>query len=319
MILASKDFHNDVMASVVLLAYNHEKFIEECLNSIVSQRTTFAYEIILGEDCSSDGTKKICLAYQLKYPDKIKLILHETNQGLIGNYKSVLQLCRGKYIAVCACDDYWCDENKLQKHIDYMEKHSNVVVTYHDVKTIDEDGTILSEGFLTHDCKKDYTAEELIRCVWIIPLSMCFRNKVINELISSINNNVFLEDVFTISIFGNYGSGAFIESKAAYRFSTNSVWSMQRDCKKKLMQSGTYAELSKYYKKKGNESLFIHFISMFRSGLADSLNLTFNKAELKLFITLLWRYKRYLPIKDFLYYHKFFLTKYPLTLFLNKT
>jgi glycosyltransferase involved in cell wall biosynthesis len=310
MIVASKDFHKDVLVSVVMLAFNHEKYIHQSINSIICQQTNFQFEIIIGEDCSSDRTKEICLEFQRKYPEKIKLILHETNQGLIGNYKAVLNESRGKYIAVCACDDYWTDENKLQKHFDYLEKNSDVVVTYHDVQTIDEDGNLLQNKFLTEEYKRNFTADELMHCVWIIPLSMCFRSIVVKELVTSINNKVFLEDVFTISIFGNYGSGGLIDSSAAYRFSLNSIWSMQRDSKKKLMQTATYGELFKYYKEKKKDNLHHHFLTLFRSGMADSLHFELNQKEVKLFITLLWRYSKYLTLKDFLYYNKYILTKY---------
>lgn len=305
MIGGSKELHSEVLVSVIMLAYNHEKYIQKSIESIISQNTTFNYEIIIGEDCSSDKTREICIQYQSKHPEKIKLILHESNQGLIGNYKNLLNECRGKYIAVCACDDYWTDNQKLQKHVDFMEQNEDTVVTYHDVKTIDEDGDLLSDQFLTKEYKRNFSSQELNYGVWIIPLSMCFRKIVVKELLNALNDKVFLEDVFTISILGNYGNGVLIDSSAAYRFSRNSIWSMQRDSKKKLLQTGTYGELFQYYNLIKNDKLSIHFLSLFKSGLADSINFELNSQEVKLFTKIVWRYSKHLKFKDFLYYNKF--------------
>jgi hypothetical protein len=81
------------------------------------------------------------------------------------------------------------------------------------------------------------------------------------------------------------------------------------------MQTATYGELFKYYKEKKKDKLYNHFLTLFRSGMADSLHFEFNQKEVKLFITLLWRYSKYLTFKDFLYYNKHILTKYSYGMF----
>ena len=113
------------LVSVVVLTYNQEQLIKQCLDTILSQKSSFEFELIIGEDCGNDGTRAICIDYQKKYPATIKLLLQDTNQGLIKNFVDLMRLCRGKYIAHCAGDDYWCDDLKLQKQVDFLENNKD--------------------------------------------------------------------------------------------------------------------------------------------------------------------------------------------------
>lgn len=124
MILQSPKLIQSPLVSVVVITYNQEHYIRQCIDSILAQKTDFEYEIIIGEDCGTDFTRDICIEYQNKYPEKIKLLLQEMNQGLIKNYRDVLNLCRGKYIAQCAGDDYWCESKKLQLQYNCLETKS---------------------------------------------------------------------------------------------------------------------------------------------------------------------------------------------------
>ena len=112
-----------VTASVAVITYNQEAYLVETLDSILAQECTFDFEIVIGEDCSTDGTRQICRDYQQKYPQVIRLLLQDKNQGLVENYYQTFGLCRGDYIAQCAGDDYWCDRQKLQKQVDFLEQN----------------------------------------------------------------------------------------------------------------------------------------------------------------------------------------------------
>ncbi len=119
--------------SVFMITYNHEKYISEAIEGILMQRTNFDYDIVIGEDCSTDNTRNIILDYQKKYPGKFKLLLHDTNIGANANQKAVLNNCSGKYIAFCEGDDYWTDPLKLQKQIDLMESYPSHNLSFHPV------------------------------------------------------------------------------------------------------------------------------------------------------------------------------------------
>ncbi len=133
--------------SVRVSTYMHSKYIKECLDGILMQKTSFAFEILIGEDQSSDGTREICIEYAKKYPNQIRLILHkrENNIHINGRPTAKFQgiytsyLCRGKYYAVVEGDDYWTDPKKLQKQVMYLENHPDCSFTCHDVEIVYED------------------------------------------------------------------------------------------------------------------------------------------------------------------------------------
>ena len=115
----------DVMVTVIITAYNHEKYIEQAIQGILDQKTEYEYELVIHDDASTDGTQDIIRAYEKRYPDKVKSIIEKENlfsQGKLGAvfYDSRLA---GKYLAICDGDDYWTCDTKLQKQISYLEQH----------------------------------------------------------------------------------------------------------------------------------------------------------------------------------------------------
>ncbi|MBN2785663.1 MAG: glycosyltransferase [Pontiellaceae bacterium] len=132
--------------SVNLITYNHAPYIRECLDSLLAQETTFAYEICVGEDESTDGTRDICREYVNRYPGRIRLELRSqkspgreayASQGVY-NYIETTRMCRGKYVALCDGDDIWSDPLKLQKQYDVMEKDPSVALVYSDYDQLDQ-------------------------------------------------------------------------------------------------------------------------------------------------------------------------------------
>ena len=127
----------DPVVSVGIHTYQHVEYIRECLDGILMQETDFPFEILLGEDASTDGTREICIEYADKHPDKIRLFLHsrENNIHLNGapsgrfNFMYNLLTAKGKYIAICEGDDYWTDPLKLQKQVDFLEANTEYVLT----------------------------------------------------------------------------------------------------------------------------------------------------------------------------------------------
>lgn len=133
------DMVEEIMVSVYCLAYNHEKYIKDCLEGFVKQKTNFKYEVIVHDDASTDNTANIIKEYADKYPDIIKPILQKENQYSQGIYiidKFIEPILKGKYVAICEGDDYWCDMHKLQKQIDILENHPEYVACVHQTKAV---------------------------------------------------------------------------------------------------------------------------------------------------------------------------------------
>lgn len=131
---------NDILVSICCITYNHEDYIEKAIEGFLMQRTNFAFEILIHDDASTDGTADIIRKYQRKYPDVIKPILQKENQyskGVRINITYNHPRAKGKYIALCEGDDYWCSPIKLQKQVDFMEKHTDCTLCFHAAMVID--------------------------------------------------------------------------------------------------------------------------------------------------------------------------------------
>lgn len=119
------------VVSVSMITYNHEPYIREAIEGVMMQKADFEFELVIGEDCSTDKTREICFEYQKKYPDKIRVLWWHKNSYQFphpagGNSHRNLAHCRGEFIALCEGDDYWIDPLKLQKQVDVMRKYPNV-------------------------------------------------------------------------------------------------------------------------------------------------------------------------------------------------
>lgn len=140
------------LVSICSITYNHAPFIRQCLDGFLMQQCNFPIEIIINDDCSTDGTTEIIREYAEKYPDTIFPIFHEENQYSKGEncifQKFVFPKARGKYIALCEGDDYWTAPLKLQKQVDFLESHPDYSMCCHRAKILYEDG--LSGGHNTY-------------------------------------------------------------------------------------------------------------------------------------------------------------------------
>ena len=140
----NNDLKTKPLVSVVVPTYQHAAIIGECLDSILLQETTFPFEILVGEDESSDGTREICQRYAEAHPDRIRLFLGRRADvvHILGkptgrrNLLTLLEAARGRYIAMCEGDDYWTDPLKLQKQVDFLEAHPEYSCCFHNVQLL---------------------------------------------------------------------------------------------------------------------------------------------------------------------------------------
>ena len=123
--------------SVCVITYNHEKYIRQCLQSIVDQETNFSFEVIVGEDCSTDGTRGIVQEFSEKYPDVMKPIYHENNIGGTNNLLTVYGAAIGNYIAHMDGDDYMLP-GKLQLQVNELDKNQDCTMCVHEMKRFDQ-------------------------------------------------------------------------------------------------------------------------------------------------------------------------------------
>ena len=169
--------------SVCITAFNIEQYIEKALDSVLSQKTDFDYEIVIGEDKSTDTTLSILKSYQNRYPDKIRVIENELNRGFMTNYISTIMACKGEYVAMLDGDDYWIDENKLQKQVLFMDSNLNYSLCWHDAAII-PDGPGKNWSYAERFSGRNYDQ--------LIDMDMVIRWKVLGATSSMFfRNNLF--------------------------------------------------------------------------------------------------------------------------------
>lgn len=118
--------------SICTLTYNHEEFIAQAIESVLMQQTDHVYELVIGEDASTDETRSICQKYYEEYPDRIRLLLHDSNVGMMMNFMQVLAACDGDFIAILEGDDYWLTADKLQNQVEFLLRHTEYVACFTD-------------------------------------------------------------------------------------------------------------------------------------------------------------------------------------------
>lgn len=128
--------------SVCVVTYNQEKYIRQCLQSIVDQETNFDFEVIVGDDCSTDGTRAIIQEFAKKYQSIIKPIFHAQNLGMSRNYQLVHEAATGDFIAHIDGDDFWLP-SKLQSQISFLHNHPECVAVYSNAIVVDDNQSLL--------------------------------------------------------------------------------------------------------------------------------------------------------------------------------
>lgn len=216
--------------SVIVLTFNHEKTISKTLDYILNQNCNFQYEVIIGDDFSTDETKKICLDYQKKFPSIIKLIFHEQNLGVTTNWINCIWEVKSKYFASCG-DDYWHNQKKLQLQYDYMELHPvcGVLHTDYDEININKNKTtknkrskskdIILEGYVQH-----YIFNGTLK---VCAPTMCIRKNFFDKYIpvqKFIDLNFPIEDWPTLVILSKYSTINYLPiSTVTYRIAHESL------------------------------------------------------------------------------------------------
>lgn len=173
---------SDVMVSVCVLSYNHEKYLRQCLDGIFMQKVSFPFEVRVHDDASTDRSQEIIKEYQQRYPDILKPVLQSENQYSKGGgilNKFLLPLCEGKYIALCEGDDYWIDPLKLQKQVDFLKTHEEYSMCCTGFSQTFE-GNESERSPMVFDLD-DITIEHLIKGQWIGTATVVYRRELLAD------------------------------------------------------------------------------------------------------------------------------------------
>lgn len=166
-----------MLVSVCLITYNHQAFIKQALDSILTQETDFDIEIVIGEDCSKDDTYKILTEYASKNPAMINLLPNHSNLGVMQNFLRTYKSCKGDYIAFIEGDDYWTDSKKLQKQVNFLKDNPTYSACFHNVVIKSERNNESKSWTMHESLSKDvFTTEDILGPWFIASPSFVFVN-----------------------------------------------------------------------------------------------------------------------------------------------
>lgn len=213
------------LVSVCMITYNHENFIEQAIESILSQVTQFIYEIIICDDKSSDNTLHIIEKYEKKH--KIVLIKNEKNLGPWRSLDLTFKKAKGEYIALLEGDDYWIDKTKLEQQISFLEKNEKYSMCFGNVHTIDEFGGLIAKNtFIANNDKTELNYKDILSLNCPPTRTVCFRK---SYLPTSFPNCYYLAtggDTYLFAKITKKDPSYFINKPmAVWRIRKNSLYS----------------------------------------------------------------------------------------------
>ena len=214
--------------SVCMITYNHEPFIIRAIDSVLMQKTKFEYEIVVGDDCSTDKTQRILEGYKNKYPDIIRLILNGKNIGSALNYQNTFLSCAGYYVALLEGDDYWIDPLKLQKQVDEFELHPDCTICGHLTKIENRKGEYrgtFGPSPIFHGVKNIYKVEDVIRGLFIHTSAVMVKNHTISQFPAWFKDCITSDFIIQI-LHASRGDICFLrDTMSVYNVNPASIWS----------------------------------------------------------------------------------------------
>jgi glycosyltransferase involved in cell wall biosynthesis len=222
--------------SIILVCYNHEKYVEEAVSSIFMQEANFRYEIIVADDFSSDNTLGIIQKFQLLYPEKIKILSSDKNLGITKNYQRAFKACSGEYIAILEGDDYWISPKKLIKQINFLDAYPGCSFCFHRFIGYNQKAQEFFSSPKISENIQVLSTEDLIRENFIGNFSTCmYKKEIINQIPDNLYDLLVYDWMFNI-VNSQYGNiGYLTEFLSVYRIHNEGIWS-KKNKKSKIIE-----------------------------------------------------------------------------------
>lgn len=281
-----------IKVSIISFAYNHEKFIGEAIESFVSQKTNFAFEVIIHDDASKDSTASIISYYEKKYPDTIKPIYQKVNQASQEKgrvTKICLKAAKGEYIAICEGDDYWTDPLKLQKQVDLLTRNPKMAFVHTDYDYLNEESKICIRDFHKKNSQnknEKYSFTEIFEHTHIRTLTTLYRTENLlecSDIIKFSNSQGWVGGDLQIFLYlaSHYEVGYIPTSTGVYRRLNESASSFVNN-KKRLLFLISHFEIRLYILNCSKKDVF-QFMKVLRPLLKLILIISFQERDTSIF------------------------------------
>jgi glycosyltransferase involved in cell wall biosynthesis len=211
--------------SVSLITYDHERFIAQAIESVLSQKADFEWEVVVGDDCSTDRTGEIVREFADRYPGRVRALPSERNLGLVGNFARTFRACRGEYVALLDGDDYWTNPLKLQRQVEFLDSHPECSICFHDVAVLLPDDILCATNYTAANQKEISGVLDLFETNFIATCSAMLRRDALAEL-PSWYPSCRWEDWPLYILYAERGKiGYLSEVMAVYRNHGRGLWS----------------------------------------------------------------------------------------------
>jgi glycosyltransferase involved in cell wall biosynthesis len=228
--------------TVLVMTYNHERFISQALDSTLMQEVTFDYEILISEDCSTDATRDIVVEYQKRFPETIRLLLSEKNLQSNQIVVRGIQAAKGQYIALLDGDDFWMSPHKLQKQADFLNNHPECTICFHNARVQHEDENRQPWNWTPPDQKEITTLEDLWMGNYIATCSTMFRSGLFDAFPAWYDSMFPITDWPLHILNAEHGKIGYInEVMGTYRYHSGGLYSSLSEARK-------LEEMLKFYK-----------------------------------------------------------------------
>jgi glycosyltransferase involved in cell wall biosynthesis len=258
------------VVSVFMPTYNQGKYISQAIESVLMQRTDFPYKLFIGEDCSTDKTRDICVSYEKKYPEKIELLLNDRNLGPMLNSQGLYAGCfnsGAKYVALLEGDDYWIDARKLQKQVDFLEKNREYALCAHRIEIINQTKPASRLIEPRRLVRNTYTIHDLLRGNFLRTPSIVLRNGRYLVDLPAGRDKIRLGDWMLFILAAQFGKVYIMpDIMAVYRIHEKGIHSTKPTKYKVEVGIELFELLNKYlpalYEQRIKEQLRRYYISM---------------------------------------------------------
>lgn len=243
--------------SVAVITYNHGRFIAQAIESVLTQEVDFAVELVIGEDCSTDGTGALVLEYARKYPNVIRVLKSGENVGAQKNFIRVIEACRGDFIAYLEGDDLWLDPGKLARQAAFLETHGECATCFHNAIVFKDDQNCAAPDLSLNKAgnrlmcrpgmKTRFSQEDFFRGNVIPTCSVMFRRTALGNFPPWFEK-LPIGDLPLHILCTQHGPAAYLnEVMAAYRLHPGGFWSGKSPLTKLPLEIKMYEELGRYF------------------------------------------------------------------------
>lgn len=247
-----------VKVTVLMVTYNHERYIAQSIESVLAQRTNFPIEIVIGEDCSIDRTREIVADYARRYPDVIRARFPEKNQGAARNFGDTFAMCSGKYIVILEGDDYFLNRNKLQIQADILDSRPDLAIHFHPVKCIYSDGITGADVWPDNFTREESTIYDLLEDNFIPTSGSMFRNKLFDRLPPWFSESVLGDWPLNIMNAAHGNIGFTREPMSAYRKHGNGVWTGMGRARQLMLTFRMFSMIDHHFGGKYHDEIYKH-------------------------------------------------------------